>query len=149
MGKRNYTPRPVHQRPKRDLVEKTSNGEHFKGSNQNPAHLNYFGAKPTLHCGKRSCPALRRINEAGYLEGIGNHLDAKGVYGKSIREEVEEMFAQNELVLTQSDVDEFVINTPFDHLVEEGAKRDLKEKLDPVVYSAGINNLASKYPSRV
>ena len=149
MGKRNYTPRPVHQRPKKDLVEKSSNGEHFEESNQNPAHLEYFEAKPTLHCGKRSCPVLRIINQAGYLEGIGNYLDAKGVYGEGIQVEVEEMLAQNELVLTQSDVDEFVINTPWGHLVEEGAKRDLKEKVDPVVYSAGIKNLASKYPSGV
>ncbi len=80
MRRRNYTPRSVHQRPKIKLLGKPSKRNHGRlNLGQNPPHLNYFGATPTLNADGTLCRDLRNLNEIRYSEEIKDYLDSRGV----------------------------------------------------------------------
>ena len=80
MRRRNYTPRQVHQRPRRELLSKP-----FKRNcdrlnlGQNPPHLEHFEATQTLNTDRPFCRDLRMLNEIGYSKDIDNYLDSRGV----------------------------------------------------------------------
>jgi len=132
-------------------------------------YLDYasFGDERPYNCGKISCPAERRIREIRYKEEIElyeeilehmNSIESK--YGPlsedrieeirmmqeqdSIHQEIQEILTQKRR-LTKRERKMFALNTPLNKFILQDAELNLKEKVDPLVYEAGLQKLVAKY----
>ena len=94
-------------------------------------NLNGASAQAVYGCGKKYCEVGRKL------------LDLNSG-PEPVNPEILEGITQ-ETLASKKDIAQFSINTPWNSFIEQDAKIDLSEKLDPAIYSYGINCLINKY----